>query len=79
MTAEEFFNEKYPKSKLNIDWMQTYADYKKCMVAFAEEYANQKQVSDDEIERYAEFCIRCDREGLNPIIFNDWKHKLTNK
>ena len=31
-----------------------------------------KAMEKDQIEKYAEFCVRCDREGLKLIHFNDY-------
>ena len=31
-----------------------------------------KEMESEQLKKYAEFCVRCDREGLKLIHFNDY-------
>ena len=33
---------------------------------------NSRMYSEEDVQEYAEFCIRCDREGLPCIVVKDW-------
>ena len=35
-------------------------------------WQSERMYSEEDMQEYAEFCIRCDREGLPCIVVKDW-------
>jgi len=38
-----------------------------------------RMYSEEDMQEYAEFCIRCDREGLPCIVVKDWFEQFKKK
>ena len=57
-----------------VEWLINWS--KGNPVAFQSDYyeaiQQAKEMEKEQIEKYAEFCVRCDREGLKLIHFNDY-------
>ena len=39
----------------------------------------ERMYSEEDMQEYAEFCIRCDREGLPCIVVKDWFEQSKKK
>jgi hypothetical protein len=46
-------------------------ELKKCMINIAK-WQQERMYSEEDMQEYAEFCIRCDRERLPCIVVKDW-------
>lgn len=67
--VNEDFNSGYHKAIISID------DIERLMHKYAESKVNDivlADVSYSQVEKYAEFCIVCDRKQMSPLRFEDY-------
>jgi hypothetical protein len=57
-----------------VEWLQVRYNRRQVYEEsiYDEEFEQAKAIQKEQIEKYAEFCVRCDREGLKLIHFNDY-------
>jgi hypothetical protein len=71
--AERFYSdEEYP----------LYGEIRRyCFITGAkwQQEQDKKLYSEEDMQEYAEFCIRCNREGLPCIVVKDWFEQFKNK
>jgi hypothetical protein len=46
---------------------------------FGTKYQAERMYSEENMQEYAEFCIRCDRKGLPCIVVKDWFEQFKKK
>jgi hypothetical protein len=58
-----------------------YAEDSSPLIDFIEgaKWQAERMYSEEDMQEYAEFCIRCDREGLPCIVVKDWFEQFKKK
>jgi hypothetical protein len=79
-TLEEAANE-YSKKKYSIDYGYCEEDYYISFLSFraGAKWQQQNSYSEEDMQEYAKFCIRCYDKGLPCIIAKDWFEQFKNK
>jgi len=71
--------------KTAVEWLElelSKLDYDKMsndlyLFYMAQMFDQAKEMEENTAQRYAEFCIRCDRANLPLVKFDDWRKELT--